>query len=242
MLCDNPCRRVFLPPVEHNEKEIFTLEEVAKLFDNLGKEPLKYQLFLMLAIYGGYRRSELLGLEWKDIDFENELIHIRRTSQYTAALGIYTDTTKTQKSKRVSKMPTYIMDKLREFKNEQDKEIAQLGSNWEETDRLFTKWNGLPMNPQTPFEWLKGYCGRIGIEFHNIHSLRHLHASLLIFQGVDIVAVSADMGHSEISTTLNMYSHMFQEARARNCEAITNALDFTQKPKGNKKIVQTVGA
>ena len=242
MLCDNPCRRVFLPPIEHNEKEIFTLEEVAKLFDNLGKEPLKYQLFLMLAIYGGYRRSELLGLEWKDIDFENELIHIRRTSQYTSALGIYTDTTKTQKSKRVSKMPTYIMDKLREFKNEQDNEIAQLGSNWEKTDRLFTKWNGLPMNPQTPFEWLKGYCGRIGIEFHNIHSLRHLHASLLIFQGVDIVAVSADMGHSEISTTLNMYSHMSQEARARNCEAITNALDFTQKPKGNKKIVQTVGA
>ena len=86
------------------------------------------------------------------------------------------------------------------------------------------------MNPQTPFEWLKGYCGRVGVPFKNIHSLRHLHASLLIFEGVDVVAVSADMGHSVVGTTLNLYSHMFQEARARNCEAITNALKFAHQP------------
>lgn len=83
------------------------------------------------------------------------------------------------------------------------------------------------MNPQTPFEWLKGYCERIVTPFRNIHSLRHLHASLLIFEGVDVVAVSADMGHSVVGTTLNLYSHMFQEARARNCDAISNALSFT---------------
>ena len=63
--------------------------------------------------------------------------------------------------------------------------------------------------------------------FKNIHSLRHLHASLLIFEGVDVVAVSADMGHSVVGTTLNLYSHMFQEAKARNCDAISNALSFT---------------
>ena len=83
------------------------------------------------------------------------------------------------------------------------------------------------MNPQTPFEWLKGYCERIGVPFRNIHSLRHLHASLLIFEGVDVVAVSSDMGHSVVGTTLNLYSHMFQEAKARNCDAISNALSFT---------------
>ena len=85
------------------------------------------------------------------------------------------------------------------------------------------------MNPQTPFEWLKGYCERIGVPFKNIHSLRHLHASLLIFEGVDVVAVSSDMGHSVVGTTLNLYSHMFQEAKARNCDAISNALSFTNE-------------
>ena len=134
-----------------------------KLYENLRGEPMKYQVYLLLAIYSGYRRSEMLGLEWKDIDFENNIIHVRRTSQYTAEKGIYTDTTKTRKSKRVSKMPVSIMNLLRQFKDEQKVEAAQLGTKWEDHDRLFTKWNGAPMNPQTPFEWLKGYCGRRGL-------------------------------------------------------------------------------
>ena len=229
MLCDNPCRRVFVPKQEQEEKQIYTIEQVKILYENLKSEPMKYQVYLLLSIYSGYRRSEMLGLEWKDIDFEHDLIHVRRTSQYTAEKGIYTDTTKTRKSKRVSKMPASIMNLLRQFKAEQDEEARRLGTKWEDHDRLFTKWNGAPMNPQTPFEWLKGYCERIGIPFRNIHSLRHLHASLLIFEGVDVVAVSEDMGHSVVGTTLNLYSHMFQEAKARNCDAISNALSFTNE-------------
>ncbi len=229
MLCDNPCRRVFVPKQEQEEKQIYTIEQVKILYENLKSEPMKYQVYLLLSIYSGYRRSEMLGLEWKDIDFEHDLIHVRRTSQYTAEKGIYTDTTKTRKSKRVSKMPASIMNLLRQFKAEQDEEARRLGTKWEDHDRLFTKWNGAPMNPQTPFEWLQGYCERIGIPFRNIHSLRHLHASLLIFEGVDVVAVSEDMGHSVVGTTLNLYSHMFQEAKARNCDAISNALSFTNE-------------
>ena len=205
MLTDNPCRRVYVPKQEQDEKQIYTIDEVKKLYENLRGEPMKYQVYLLLAIYSGYRR----------------------TSQYTAEKGIYTDTTKTRKSKRVSKMPVSIMNLLKHFKAEQEAEAAQLGTKWEDHDRLFTKWNGAPMNPQTPFEWLKGYCDRIGVPFKNIHSLRHLHASLLIFEGVDVVAVSSDMGHSVVGTTLNLYSHMFQEAKARNCDAISNALSFT---------------
>ena len=229
MLCDNPCRRVFVPKQEQEEKQIYTIEQVKILYENLKSEPMKYQAYLLLSIYSGYRRSEMLGLEWKDIDFEHDLIHVRRTSQYTAEKGIYTDTTKTRKSKRVSKMPASIMNLLRQFKADQNEEARRLGTKWEDYDRLFTKWNGAPMNPQTPFEWLKGYCERIGIPFRNIHSLRHLHASLLIFEGVDVVAVSEDMGHSVVGTTLNLYSHMFQEAKARNCDAISNALSFTNE-------------
>lgn len=229
MLCDNPCRRVFVPKQEQEEKQIYTIEQVKILYENLKSEPMKYQAYLLLSIYSGYRRSEMLGLEWKDIDFEHDLIHVRRTSQYTSEKGIYTDTTKTRKSKRVSKMPASIMNLLRQFKADQNEEARRLGTKWEDYDRLFTKWNGAPMNPQTPFEWLKGYCERIGIPFRNIHSLRHLHASLLIFEGVDVVAVSEDMGHSVVGTTLNLYSHMFQEVKARNCDAISNALSFTNE-------------
>ena len=227
MLSDNPCRRVTVPKGESKEKEIYTIDEVKQIFQKLDSEPLKWKLYIMLAIYSGFRRSEMLGLEWKDIDFEHSTISVRRTSQYTKEKGIYTDTTKTKRSKRMSKFPPVIMNMLKQFKAEQDTEAEQLGTKWEDHDRLFTKWNGEPMNPQTPYGWFREFCKHNGFRFCDIHSLRHLHASLLIFEGVDVVAVSADMGHSIVGTTLNLYSHMFQEAKARNCDAISNALSFT---------------
>lgn len=235
MLTDNPCRRVVVPKIEQTEKEIYTLDEVKKLFSNLSAEPLNYQVYLTLAIYSGFRRSEMLGLEWKDINFTYNTIKIRRTSQYTAEKGIYTDTTKTKKSQRISKFPETVIELLKRFQQEQSKEAERLGSKWENHDRLFTKWNGAPMHPQTPYKWLRDYCEKINIPFRGLHTLRHLHASLLIYEGMDVVAVSADMGHSVVGTTLNLYSHMFQEARARNCEAITKALSFTNEVSTEEK-------
>ena len=230
MLSDNPCRRVTVPKGESKEKEIYTIDEVRQIFEKLESETLKWKLYIMLAIYSGFRRSEMLGLEWKDVDFQNSIIFVKRTSQYTKDKGIYTDTTKTKRSKRVSKFPPLIMDLLKKFRIEQRTEAERIGSKWIECDRLFVKWNGEPMNPQTPYGWFREFCKNNGFRFCDIHSLRHLHASLLIFEGVDVVAVSADMGHSVVGTTLNLYSHMFQEARVRNCDAITNALSFNKVP------------
>ena len=226
MLSDNPCRRVRVPKGESQEKEIYTIQEIEQIFKTLENEPLKYRLYIMLAVYSGFRRSEMLGLEWKDIDFTNNIITVKRTSQYTKAKGIYTDTTKTKRSKRTIKFPQLIMDLLKEFRIEQLGEAERIGSKWIDNDRLFVKWNGEPMNPQTPYGWFREFCKHNGFRFCDIHSLRHLHASLLINAGIDVVAVSGDMGHSVVGTTLNLYSHMFQEARIRNCDAITEALNF----------------
>ena len=56
------------------EKEIYTIQEIEQIFKTLENEPLKYRLYIMLAVYSGFRRSEMLGLEWKDIDFTNNII------------------------------------------------------------------------------------------------------------------------------------------------------------------------
>ena len=73
------------------------------------------------------------------------------------------------------------------------------------------------------------------MRFCDIHSLRHLHASLLINAGVDVVAVSGDLGHSQVSTTSNIYCHMFQEAQARTSNAIAEALSFDNKKQGTEQ-------
>ncbi len=74
MIRDNPADGVILPQIEHKEHDCYTLEEMQHFLDLLQNEPLKYQAFFVLAVYGGFRRGELLGLEWKDIDFETGVV------------------------------------------------------------------------------------------------------------------------------------------------------------------------
>ena len=135
--------------------------------------PIKFRTFFKLAVYSGFRRGELLGLEWKDIDWENNLISVRRTSNYTADKGIYTDTTKTKKSQRTSKFPDHVMDMLKALKQEQENESKRLGNKWHDTDRLFVKWNGEPMHNNTPYFWFKEFCDKNELRFCDIHSMRH---------------------------------------------------------------------
>lgn len=224
VVSDNPCSRVTIPKVEQKEKKIYTVEEVTKFLELLEKEPLKYRVFFNLAVFSGFRRGELLGLEWKDVDFDNCVISVRRTSCYTAQKGIYTDTTKTRKSQRSIKFPNAIMELLKKYKLEQEGESRKLGSKWVDTDRLFVKWNGEPMNNNTPYFWLNEFCEKHDLPFYGIHSFRHLFASMLVNEGVDIVTVSGALGHSAVSTTSNIYCHMLDNSQAKVSEAITNVL------------------
>ena len=233
MLSDNPCRNVSIPKGEKKEKQIYTLEEIAQIFELLDGEdvPTKYRVFIKLAVYSGFRRGELLGLEWKDVNWENNLISIRRTSNYTVEKGNYTDTTKTKMSQRTLKFPDYVMELLRELKAEQEAEAQKLGNKWIDNDRLFTKWNGEPIHNNAVYYWFKRFCERNNIRFCDLHSLRHFYASALINEGVDAAAVSGALGHSVISTTTSIYCHVFQQAQAKAGDAIASVLDFSNKKK-----------
>lgn len=231
LVSDNPCSKVTIPKGEVKEKQIYSQEEMEVLLTKLMGEPLKYRVFFYLIAYSGFRRSEMLGLEWKDIDFENNIISVRRTSNYTAERGTYTDTTKTKRSQRTLKISPFIIDMLKQLKEEQDNEALRLGTKWVETDRLFTKWNGEEMNNQTPYGWLKEFCEKNNLPFYGIHSFRHFAASALISAGLDVTTVSGALGHCNSGTTLNVYSHMFQNAQARVSEAMDGAFGFLQNRK-----------
>lgn len=226
LVSDNPCRKVTIPKGEVKEKPIYSQEEIAQLLTAINGEDTKYRAFFYLIAYSGFRRSEMLGLEWKDIDWNNCVISVRRTSNYTASKGIYTDTTKTKKSQRSLKFPQSVMDMLHEYKDEQDVERENLGTKWVDHDRLFVKWNGEPMNNNTPYFWLKEFCEENNFRFCDIHSLRHFYASALINEGVDAATVSGALGHSTITTTTSIYCHVFNQAQARAGDAIASVLDF----------------
>ncbi len=229
MISDNPCRKVTIPKGERKEKNIYNLEELQQLMELLETAPLKYKLFFTMVLYTGYRRSEMLGLEWKDIDWDNRIISVRRTSNYTAERGIYTDTTKTKRSQRSNRYPQFIFDLLKEYKSEQDEERRKMANLWHDNDRIFVKYDGQPMNPETPYGWLKDFCKKNDMRFCDLHSFRHAHASILINAGVDIATVSADLGHSNSTTTLGIYTHEFQEAQARTSDIIAEAMNIPKR-------------
>lgn len=203
MISDNPCKYVIMPNMQQAERDCFTLEEAQQFLDLLQNAPVKYQAFFTLAMYGGFRRGELLGFEWKDIDFESGVVNVVRTALYTKEKGHYTDTPKTKSSVRSLKLPQSVMFVLKRLQNEQNSQRLKLGDQWNANDRLFTAWNGLPMDGATPYNWLKKFCAANGMRFVNLHSFRHLNASLLISSGVNVRTVSACLGHSQPSTTVN---------------------------------------
>ena len=246
MISDNPCRKDYVPKGGKKEKEIYSIKEIEHLFGLLEDAPLKYRTFFTLAVYTGFRRGELMGLEWKDIDFESGVVSVRRTSNYTVKTGIYTDTTKTKSSQRSMKLPQLVLDILKEHKAEQDEERKKLGTKWFECDRLFVTADGHPMHNNTTYNWLRKFCKKNDFPFRDIHSLRHFYASALINEGIDVATVSSALGHSAISTTTSIYLHAFQDANARASEAIANVLDFSKKetpppdPDGREKKIHLI--
>lgn len=226
---ENPCKRVALPRIIAHERDCYTLEETQKLLDLLQDEPIKYLAFFVLAIYGGFRRAEILGLEWGDIDFKNRVIHIRRSSLNTTERGTFTDTPKTKTSARSLKLPVEVFTVLQRLKLEQTRERLQLGDRWENTKRLFVTWSGKPMHPNTPYEWLKKLCAAHGLRFLGVHTFRHLNASIMIHDNKDIKTVSAALGHSQVSTTLNIYAHTMAEAQAEASEGVASKFILSRK-------------
>lgn len=222
LLQHNPCHDLFLPKVRKKEPRILEKQEAVRFLDLLLHEPdvpMKYRVFFTLAIFNGFREGELLALEWhRDIDFENSIININKASIYLKKDGIRSfldDDPKTEKSKRSAKQPEFIMELLRSFRLDQMEQRCHFNGEWKDCDRLFLNDRGQPLVPSAPLRWLQRFLKRHNFPNVNVHSLQHFFASALITSGIDVKTVSELLGHSSTTTTLGIYAHSFQVARAK---------------------------
>jgi integrase len=138
VIFSNPCDRVKPPKAENKEARYLDEIQAAQLLAALDSEPYQYQTMIHLLLYMGLRRGELCGLEWQDVDYFTNCLHIRRSSLYIADLGVFEDATKTDDSKRSIKMPDNIITLLKQYKIWQDEQRAEMGTMWQECGRLFT--------------------------------------------------------------------------------------------------------
>jgi len=227
VISENPTNGVEPPRVKKTQVKSLEKDDVIKLFSLLENEPLKYNLYIKLAILSGMRRGEMMGLKWDCIDFENRLIKISITSLYTPEKGIFEDTTKTEGSERTIKLSAKIFDLLKVYKQQQDEKKTKLENQWIDKNYIFTQWNGEPMHPNTPYTWFIRFQEKHGLEHCSIHMLRHTTATLLIMDGANIKLVSGRLGHSNTSTTTNIYTSYLKSADEMASDALDDILGLT---------------
>lgn len=226
LILKNPCKNIKVVKQEVEEKDIYSLDELKRILRTINEDaPTDYETYFTLSAYLGLRRGEVLGLEFHDFDYNNGTVSIVRTSNYrNGNTGIYTSTPKTKTSVRVLAVPKVILDLVSRLKAEHTALRAELGDQWHDTDRLFITWNGLPMHPNTPYTWLERFCEAHNLPFKGLHSFRHTFATQAITSGTDIATVSSVLGHSQTSTTLNLYTHAVQSANAKAINVMVELL------------------
>lgn len=245
----NPASRVKPPKVERKEARHFDVEQVDYIFKLIETEHIKYKTMVYLCIFGGMRAGELNGLEWSDVDWDNNTLRISRASQYLPGIGTFTKTTKNESSERLIALPDMAMAVLRQHKLWQNSERKTLGNLWVDSNRIFTKVNGEPIFPDTLGKWFSKFIERHNdkimnddkilkedkdkylLDTVNFHGLRHTSATLLISQGVDVASVSKRLGHSDTSTTLRIYTHALQKSDKSAADKLENLFkkDITVK-------------
>lgn len=192
LVTSNPCSRVTPPKVVKKPLETFTEGQARRFLTSVSKHRF-YPLYV-LALTTGMRRGEVLGLRWEDIDFKNKTASIVQTVQ--AINGqIRIATPKTARSKRTVHLSEYALSVLN-------------GYNGERKGLIVTTASGKPLSPRNLVRHFKLVLEREELPNIRFHDLRHTCATFLLKENVHPKVVQEMLGHSSITTTLNVYSHV----------------------------------
>lgn len=204
----NPCLKLTKPPtVTRKEMKFYDEEELKKLFQHLEYENLTFKTAIYLLTLGGMRRGECLGLFWEHVDFEKKTITIKNNLLNIREKGVYLDTPKTKKSKRTISLPDICFDLLKKLKAKQELEKELFSNDWMETEFVFKDEYGNYYNPsRLSRQWVL-FQKKHNLKHIRLHDLRHTCATYLLSHNVPIATVSKKLGHSNIYTTLDVYTH-----------------------------------
>lgn len=205
MLTYNPCDAVIMPKQKKPDITVLTKDEVNAFVDALDDTTLDLKVVYELALFCGLRRSEIMGLMNNDVNVLWRTISVTRTRHRIHCEDIIQDT-KTETSRAVIKVPEFVMYDIVRLMEEHEKDPY--------IDNPFLiQYASQPMRPDYAKRQIKEFTKSHGLPDVTLHGLRHTFASMLNASGeFDIAEISAALRHSNISTTLNIYTHLFEEA------------------------------
>lgn len=162
----------------------------------------------LLAIMCGLRQGEALGLSWQDVDLDLGTARMRHALQYQPGTGLVLVPPKTARSRRAVPLPAAVVHALRRHHERYVAARDKAGEFWEEWGLVFTTEVGTPIHPRNDYRDFRVLLEKAGLRRVRLHDLRHTAASLMLSQGVAARVVMEVLGHSQISITLNTYTHV----------------------------------
>lgn len=219
----NAAEKAIPPKYRKKTPNYFQPEQVTDILNALDREPIKWQAITHLLLVTGCRRGEIAALKWSKVDLESARIEICANLCYSGKIGTYETTTKTEAT-RFIRIPLETVELLKRYRTAQSETRLACGDRWQNSGYVFTSEMGGPMNPTSITAWLRKFSKRNNLPHINPHAFRHTVASVLIANGTDIVTVSKQLGHAQVSTTSDIYSHVIEEAKAEATECIADVL------------------
>ena len=226
----NPAVNVERPKKEKFIGGFYDKKEINTLFDSIQGHPL--EVAIKLAAFYGLRREEIIGLKWTAIDFENNTLTIQHTMTECNLDGkhieVASDTAKTDSSLRTMPLVTNFRAMLLAKKEKQEHYRKLCGRSYckEYLNYIFVNEMGERWKPRYLSDGFKRILEQNGLRRIRFHDLRHTCASLLLANNVPMKKIQEWLGHSDFSTTANIYAHLDFQSKISSAEAMLTGLDM----------------
>ena len=230
LISNNPADRVERPKQEKFQGSFYSSEELNDLFDAVAGTRL--ELAVLLGAFYGLRRSEIVGLKWDAIDFKKNTITINHTVTSCNLDGkcvvLAKDTTKTKSSRRTLPLVPFFRDKLLNIKSQQEanKKLCGRSYNKDYLDYIYVDEIGDRIKPNYITGQFPKLLEKQGFRRIRFHDLRHSCASLLLASGVPMKNIQEWLGHSDFSTTANIYAHLDYSSKLTSASAMESNFRF----------------
>lgn len=227
-ILSNPADRVKRPKKNKHISSFYTKDEILTLLDIAKDDPI--YIPIVLSTYYGFRRSETLGMRWSAIDFENKTITVNHKVTELTENGktiVYAeDKLKTKSSYRTLPLIPVVEEKLLEHKAKLERNQKLFGNNYckEYMDYVCVDEMGKLFRPNFVSDHFGWLLKKYGLKKLTFKELRHSCASMLVAEGIPMKSIQEWLGHSNFSTTADIYSHIDYHAKQQSAAAIGNAL------------------
>ncbi len=231
MLPVNPADKVDRPKKNEFKASFYNADEINRLCEVV--KGTKLEIPVMLAAFYGLRRSEVVGLKWDCVDFDRNMISIQHTVTTARIDGkqtiVVSDTTKTKSSRRSLPLVPMFRERLLALRAEQEENRRLCGRSYckEYLDYICVDEMGNRMNPS----YITGTFGKLlaanEMRVIRFHDLRHSCASMMLASNVKMKDIQEWLGHSDFSTTANIYSHLDDKSKLTSAEAMQRGLGWT---------------